>query len=370
GHVKKPEKFDVKLVLATSPLITDFAPLANLPLIQTVMNEQVAEQQLAVTTSQPLIKDLINIVNVTDQSASSNPAVVEVRIETPTPSPTISPTITPVPTPTKFGTPSTITSPNPYVITSGTVITTDPSITTNGVTDYGKIYRGRSIDGQISAWAFGSTSAFDTASGFDELIGDGSGAAFKFTALQLNGDPTIDIANGETNLALIAVNGITSGGPGGVLTFEGIRGLLLATQNGPITLGPGISFSGLHDLTIYARGSSSDLTLGSDVSTTSQVSLFAQRDMSLTSSITTEDLYAFVGRNVSIDGQATIHAPTITLFAGQNLNWSGQTSDETAFNSSGNVSISAGQMLNVANDLTIIRRNGGITSGLNIVLYA
>src|SRR5205807_9958487 len=114
GHVKSPEKFDVNLVLATSPLITDFAPLANLPLIQTVMNEQVAEQQVAVTTSQPLIKDLLNIVNVTDQSASSNPVVVEVRIETPTPSPTI----TPVPTPTKFGTPATITSPNPYVITS------------------------------------------------------------------------------------------------------------------------------------------------------------------------------------------------------------------------------------------------------------
>ena len=256
------------------------------------------------------------------------------------------------------------------MIASGTVITTDPSITTNGVTDYGKIYRGRSIDGPVSAWAFGSTSAFDTASGFDNLIGDSSGAAFKFTALQLNGNPTIDTANGEINLGLIAVNSITSGSPGGVLTFEGIRGLLLATQDGPITLGPGISFSGLHDLTIYARGSSSDLTLGSDISTASQVSLFAERDMSLTSSITTDDVYAFVGRNVSIDGEAAIHAPTITLFAGQNLNWSGQTSDETAFNSNGDVSISAGQMLNIANDLTIIRRNGGITSGLNILLYA
>src|SRR5438046_5017383 len=92
--------------------------------------------------------------------------------------------------------------------------------------------------------------------------------------------------------------------------------------------------------------------------------------MSMTSSITTEDLYAFVGRNISIDGQATIHAPPCTPFAGQNLNWNGQTSDETAFNSSGNVSISAAQMLNIANDLTIIRRNGGIASGLNIVLYA
>jgi len=383
GRMTKPEKFDVKLVVETSRLIKDFPPLENLPLILAVMNQQLAAQLLAGTTTQPLARNLVDVIGTTDQNVNANPVVL-VSMSTPNPTPPITPTpppITPTPppptptpsasgTPIKFGTPSTITSPNPYVITSGTVITTDPSITTNGVTDYGKIYRGRSIDGQISAWAFGSTSAFDTASGFDALIGDGSGAAFKFTALQLNGDPTIDTANGEINLGLIAVNSITSGGPGGVLTFEGIRGLLLATQNGPITLGPGISFSGLHDLTIYARGSSSDLTLGSDISTTSKVSLFAQRDMSLTSSITTEDLYAFVGRNVSIDGQATIHAPTITLFAGQNLNWNGQTSDETAFNSSGNVSISAAQMLNIANDLTIIRRNGGITSGLNILLYA
>src|SRR5436189_5054362 len=388
-RMTKPEKFDVKLVLKTSRLIKDFPPLENLPLVMSVVDLQLAEQQLAALNSQALARDLVDVIGTTDQNANSNPVVL-VSTSNPTPPPItptpppITPTpppITPTPppptptpsasgTPIKFGTPSTITSPNPYVITSGTVITTDPSITTNGVTDYGKIYRGRSIDGPISAWAFGSTSAFDTASGFDELIGDGSGAAFKFTALQLNGDPTIDIANGETNLALIAVNSITSGGPGGVLTFEGIRGLLLATQNGPITLGPGISFSGLHDLTIYARGSGSDLTLGSDISTTSQVSLFAQRDMSMTSSITTEDLYAFVGRNISIDGQAAIHAPTITLFAGQNLNWSSQTSDEAAFNSNGNVSIAAGQMLNIANDLTIIRRNGGITSGLNIVLYA
>jgi hypothetical protein len=145
---------------------------------------------------------------------------------------------------------------------------------------------------------------------------------------------------------------------------------LLATQNGPITLGPEISFSGLHDLTIYARGSSSDLTLGSDITTTSQVSLFAERDMSLTSNITTDDLYAFVGRNISISGEAAIHAPTISLFAGQNLNWSGQISNETASNSDGDVSIRAGQTINIANDLTILRRNGGITSGLNILLSA
>jgi hypothetical protein len=387
GRMTKPEKFDVKLVLKTSRLIKDFPPLENMPLVMAVVDLQLAEQQLAGLNSQ-LARNLVDVIGTTDQNANANPVVL-VRNSTPSPPPPPTPPPPtpppptpppptpppptpppPTPTPSKFGTPATITSPNPYVITSGTVITTDPSITTNGVTDLGKIYRGRSIDGPVSAWAFGSTSAFDTASGFDDLIGDNSGAAFKFTALQLNGDPTIDTTNGEINLGLIAVNGITSGGAGGVLTFEGIRGLLLATQNGSITLGPGISFSGLHDLTIYARGSSSDLTLGSNISTSSQVSLFAERDMSMTSSITTDDLYAFVGRDVSINGEAVIHAPTISLHAGQNLNWSGQISNETAFNFSGNVSISAGQMLNIANDLTIIRRNGGITSGLNVILSA
>jgi FecR protein len=399
GRMTKPEKFDVKLVLKTSRLIKDFPPLENMPLVMAVVDLQLAEQQLAGLNSQALARNLVDVIGTTDQNANANPVVlVRNSTSSPTPPPPTPPPPTPppptpppptpppptpppptpppptppppTPTPSKFGTPATITSPNPYVITSGTVITTDPSITTNGVTDLGKIYRGRSIDGPVSAWAFGSTSAFDTASGFDDLIGDNSGAAFKFTALQLNGDPTIDTTNGEINLGLIAVNGITSGGAGGVLTFEGIRGLLLATQNGSITLGPGISFSGLHDLTIYARGSSSDLTLGSNISTSSQVSLFAERDMSLTSSITTDNLYAFVGRNISISDSAMIHAPTINLFAGQNLSLNGLISVETASNSNGDVSISAGQTINVANDLTIVRQNGGITSGLNVSIHA
>src|SRR5205823_6761718 len=95
------------------------------------------------------------------------------------------------------------------------------------------------------------------------------------------GDPTISTANGEINLGLIAVNGITSGSPGGPLTFSGIRGLLLATQNGPIDLGSEISFSVLHDLTVYARGVGSDLTLSSAISGLTQTTLIAQRDVNI-----------------------------------------------------------------------------------------
>jgi hypothetical protein len=65
-----------------------------------------------------------------------------------------------------------------------------------------------------------------------------------------------------------------------------------------------------------------------------------------------------------------IRAPTINLFAGQNLSLNGLISVETASNSNGDVSISAGQTINVANDLTIVRQNGGITSGLNVSIHA
>jgi FecR protein len=396
GHVTRPEKFNVKLVMETSPLIKDFPPLANLPLIVAVMNQQVVTQQLA--SSQSLVNDLADVIDAVDQNRNANPVLFvrnpperptpRPRPNTPTPppnTPTPPPTPTPGPptptpsgTPGKFGTPGTITSPNPYVITGDTVINTDPSITANGVTDYGKIYRGQAQDGLLSAFVFGSTSTFDITSGFDLLLGGNrTGAVFKFTALELAGDPTIITAGGETNLALIAVNGITSSGPGDVLTFSGLEGLLLATQNGSIHLGPEISFSGLDDLNIYARGLSSDLTLASDISTTSNVRLFAEHDLLITSNITTDDLYAFVGRNLTIGGSTTIQAATISLFAGARLigtiGGDHQTNNLTlsVLNNGGEIDAGANLSLEVLGSLTAqnhatfeIQNNGG-TIGQN-----
>src|SRR5207245_2520693 len=143
---------------------------------------------------------------------------VEVRLGTPTPSPTEPPP------PNKYGTPSTITAPNPYLITSGTTITTDPLITTNGVTDFGKIYRGSTDDGPFTLWAFGSTSAFDNAINLDtDFFADPNHlpiASFNFQSLSLNGNPTIDLSNGRvTTLALIGLHGITYGLRGCTLAF-------------------------------------------------------------------------------------------------------------------------------------------------------
>src|SRR6266404_4940189 len=367
GHMYGPTTFNVKMVLETSELIVPFDDLANLSLIWDVILAQLGNVQIA-------FNDLTQTFDETDQAQNA--------LATPAPSGT----------PSKFGAPSTISSPNPYVITSGTQIQTDPSITTNGVTDLGKIYRGPATDGPFSAYAFGSTSSLDTTSGFDSQI-NSSGAVFKFQSLQLTGNPIVNTTNGETSLALIGVDGITSAGPGGILTFAGIQGLLFATQNGAINLGSEISFSGTGDLNFYARGSGSNLTLASPISGFTNLRLYSGGTTQINGDESATNLSAFSGGDVNIDGAtltsetlnisgagdvnigfgksaATLNAVSISLSAQHDLNWSGQTSDETATNSDGNVAISAGNAINIINDLEIERTNGGRTSGLNITLGA
>jgi hypothetical protein len=335
GRVSKPEKFDVKLVLATSALIVDFAPLTNLPLILTVVDQQVAEQSVLIATSNQLpSQSMIDTIDVTDQNATANPVVVEQTTSSPPPPPPPPPP----PTPSKFGTPSTITSPNPYLITSGTTITTDPSITTNGVTDFGKIYRGATLDGAFTLWAFGSTSAFDTALNLDsEFFTDPSHlpiAVFKFQSLSLTGNPTIDISNGGvTKLALIGVNGITSGPPGGVLTFTGLDLLALATVNGSINLTSDVSFQGLNELAMYARGAGSNLILNSPISGIGTLKLAAEGSIQLTNPGTMSvgefdahtgggDLTLQLGGSLLLNGKVRLNAdvlPGATVASGANL---------------------------------------------------
>jgi FecR protein len=374
GAKKIPEAADVDIqkIMQSSLLITGFGPLGSEQLIaleQTRQFQQKTSGQLH-ETNLMIAGGGTNVIlgdpNQVDVAVTAQKTEGSGPFSTPTPTPSPPPTPTPSATPSKFGTPVPITSPDPYVITSGTTITTDPSITTNGVTDSGKIYRGAETDGPASAWAFGSTSTFDTSSGFDsEIIG--SGAAFKFTALELAGNPTISTANGEINLGLIAVNGITSGSPGGVLTFAGIRGLLLATQNGSIALGPEISFSGLHDITLYARGAGSVLTLASDISTTSDIRLYGENAILVTGNLSTQRLIAAAGENISIvgGGSTTINASEASLLIPNSGSGNIPDSATIALVPAGNLVLNGSNGLS----LTIDDTNGGhIGQDANILL--
>jgi hypothetical protein len=308
--------FDIARLVSTSLFFTGFdRPLPSLDLIVLEEQKQLASMLFAPPTPNPL--DPIRFANVIDQ------AMVARQAQT-----------SPAPTPSKFGTLTVITSPVPYLITSGTAITTDPSITTNGVTGYGKIYRGPVDDGAFSLWAFGSTSLVDTTLNFDTHFNNAGhfpAAAFKFTSLELVGNPTIDLTNGGVpNLALISVGDITSGLPGGTLTFSGLDALLLASQEGSINLGSEITFQGIPTLFFYARGTNGDLTLASPI-------------------IGTTDLFLYAGRN-------------ITFNAGTDLILGGQFSTRSAggnisVSESGNIAI--GGSLAAASDVIAAAANGG-----------
>jgi FecR protein len=333
GHIIGPMTFDVKTVMATSHLIVDFPDLANLPLILAVIDLQQSE----FAGGNPGLPPQKDLVDVTDQVVSSG----ALPTPTPTPSPTSTPSPTPTPspsaTPSKSGPPSTITSPNPYVITSGTTITTDPAITTNGMTDYGTIYRGPTMDGPFTLWAFGSTSAFDTALNLDtELFADPNNlpiAFFKFQSLLLNGNPTIDTSNGGvTGLGLIGVDGITTGPPGGTLTFAGLEALYLGTVNGSIDFTSDVSFQNLSLLAVYARGAGSDLTVDSPISNIGDLKLAAENSIQLTNpgamsvgefdATAGNDLTLQIGGSLSLNGSVkldTLVLPGTTLSSGANL---------------------------------------------------
>lgn len=334
--------FDIAKLVSTSLFFTGFdQPLASMNLIMLESQNQIASL-FAISTTNPL--DPARIVNVTSQAivaeeTQSPPSASPTPPITPTPPVTPTPPITPTPpppTPSKFGTPSVISSPVPYLITNGTVITTDPSITSNGVTDYGKIYRGQADDGAFSLWAFGSTSAFDTALRIDDIFfADPSHlsiAVFKFQSLSLTGDPTIDTSNGATKLALIGVDRISSGPPGGSLTFTGLDLLLLATVNGSINLTSDVSFQDLKELVMYARGAGSDLTINSPISNIGILGLVAEDSIRLTNpgtmsvgkldAITGGDLVLQIGDSLLLNGRVSLDVivlPGASVASGVNL---------------------------------------------------
>jgi len=307
-RLSEPVDFDLDRLWKTSLFIQGFRPLGSEPLMaevkQTQLDRKAAGELIdtnlvifgrgtLVTMTDPQSTDVID--RKTAAVTLPTPTVPPVPLPTPTatatiapsPTPTIAPsptaTATPRPTPSKFGTPPPIVTSVPYPIDNGTAIQTDPAITRGGVTDFGKIYRDAAQDGLFSAWAFTATSPFDNTVAIDTLYGGNVPvAAFKFTALQLVGNPTISTANGgATNLALISVGPITAAPSGNTtFTFAGMQSVLIATQNGSINLS-GLTFQNIPLLFFYARGAGSNLTLGSLILNSLSLRLIAENNIQI-----------------------------------------------------------------------------------------
>jgi len=315
-----PDPVDVDLdrLISTSLLITGFPPLESLALIWQAIHFQAEQKRDGRLYDTNIVMD-----------GNWFPLPIDPRIPgTDIRPPTEIPAEKPPQSPSKFGALAVIPGSTPYQITSGTTIQTDPVITTNGASGFGKIYRGTTDDGALSKYLLGATSTFDAKIGLDSFFATrGRIAAFKFQGLELTGNPALDFGgSGPKNLALISNTTITSGGQGGIFTFSGIDSLLLATVSGSITLGPEISFSGLPSLFIYARGLASDLVMDADVSGTSNLVLAAERDVSLNgTTISSTILDIVAGGTLEISGGASLDATTMTLSATNLLDLDGAT---------------------------------------------
>jgi hypothetical protein len=140
---------------------------------------------------------------------------------------------------------------------------------------------------------------------------------------------------------MVGVDGITSGPPGGTLTFSGINLLALATVNGSINLTSDVSFQDISVLAMYARGATSDLTLNSSISNVGALKLAAERSIQITNAGT-----------LSVGGfDATTGGGNLTVQVGA-LSLNGEARFNAEVLPDDTITNGANIILNVTNDLT------------------
>lgn len=345
-NLPQPVDVDVKKLMKTSRLIKGHSKMGSETLIAQVAANQ--EQQRA---NGELLDTNLAIYGAGTGVILSDPTHIQIM-----------PEATPPPIPSEFGPPSTITSPNPYGLGPGNLVHGNrPTISAGPVTDYGTTYRGPAQDGPRSLWLFGTTRPFDNVISFDSSSGQSlfnlnNAAAFKFQDLTIVGPPAID-ANGATSLILVGVDGISSGAPGGTLTFPGLSTVLLATQNGSIVLGPEISFSGIPQLIFYARGDSPALTLGSPIAGVADLSLNSEGTIQVNGNVAATNFLA-TSNGDFLHGNGLITAPSINI-TGQNLNFDFRQFPDVPFG--GTIVLNANGTLTLINAPTTSRNSVSAT---------
>ncbi len=202
------------------------------------------------------------------------------------------------------------------------------------------------------------------------------------------------------------MDGITSGPPGGTLTFTGLDLLALATVNGSINLTSDVSFQNLSELAMYARGAGSNLTINSPISNIGDLKLGAEGSIHLTNPGTMSvggfdatagnNLTLQIGGSLLLNGKVNLNTlvlPGTTVASGANLtlNVTGDYTNSSATDFSqlrvrnedahigtgGNIDVSIGGNLTTSGptggfpsdfDLEIKNTNGLIDNGGNITL--
>jgi hypothetical protein len=354
-NLPDPVDIDLARLMSTSLLIVDFPPLASQQLIaEEVRNQGEEKSQGKLIDTNLVIYGRGTLVSLVDPPPID---LLTLSID----ALLFSPGVLFGP---ETGALKTIMSPNPYVIVAGTKIKTAPLITTSGVTQQGKTYRGMALDGAPTQYFFGSVSSFDQTSAFNEVTASAGNlplATFRFANLQLSGNPTITVpTGGATNLALLSVGSITDAAPGGLLTFKGMNNVLLATQSSSITLDSTISFAQIPVLTLYARGAGSNLTMGSAVQSVGNIDLLAEGSVTVNANESVGGFEVTAGVDY-LGGTGNITTANVNINAGNNLTFA-TNNFLTPPGTSPNVVLSAGAILNLD-----VRTNHDILSNAALV---
>ncbi len=254
-------------------------------------------------------------------------------------------------------------NPGDFTIDGTTTIKTDPTITRGTVTATGAIYRGAGTDGPFSRFGFGSTTAFDTTAGFNgSFFGGGTFpatgvAVFRFAGmLTLAGNPILNLAGGPTSLALVGGAGIITTAAPFTFDLTGLSEVLLATEAGPLTIGPGVNFRGANTrLDLYARGTASDLTFNGAASLGSGIFYgAAQRDIQLNGVINSASLSLVAGGSVFLNDSVSTGA--VSVNAAQDIVFQSGAS----IRGSGPLSLTAGRDI-IATGGTILTPDPNVT---------
>jgi hypothetical protein len=249
--------------------------------------------------------DLLHALSARTDIEKANTAFIPapVAVATPGPTPISAPTPNSNPPPTGAPPPP---PPGVYPTDNTTTISTQVSsatITTQGVSYSGVIYRDLPTNGSPSGFLFGGPSAFDNAFDFDNFFNHqfNHSAVFVLDSLQLGGGITFNFAGENNNIALVGNNGITN--IAGAINLARVKDILFATQSGNINLDSTLSFTtGAGEkpnlVQFYARNG--DLNIGSNFTLANSTLQFAAENNAIFTAGT------IAAKNLEVTGLVTV----------------------------------------------------------------
>jgi hypothetical protein len=335
--------FDVKKFTSTCPLVEKMGGFT--PAGGALVQKQVTEQEKQFVGTKELFATNLMIPGSGTEAYLITPQVQDQRLvvekNNPPPSGGTSGPSSSGGTPSTSETPTspaaasgpalgTITNPNPYVINGTTLVSTNPTITTDGVVNRGALYENAAIDGPLTNYLYGSTSPFDQFLEMDQVANFPNGlAAFKFSQLKLSAFPEFLTVSGTLQAAFVSEGAITTSALNTTYSLDQMDLIFFTTVNGSIFIGSEFSLFSTRTnaanpaaLRVYARGAGSDLIFDAGVDFVNrELSLVAESNLTVRGQINISGLpdgssvELVAGNLVSLAPGVVIKAPVVSIQA-------------------------------------------------------